>query len=269
MVTWNDAAPPQLPPLSAGQRLRGALRLVAALALTGASLALFLLGRFVRRRLIPGSGFHFAVARFWSRAMLRLIGVRRRVIGTPTPGGGVWLANHASWADILALRTARTVNFVSKAEVRGWPGVGWIAAVCDTVFIERKRSLSHEHRNVLADRLRAGELLCIFPEGTSSDGLRVLPFKSTLLGALFEPGAEAHAIVQPVTVNWIAPPGQPAEFFGWWGDMGFEDHIWDVLCRSLGGEVEVVFHPPAHVSDFADRKHLTRWAEAAVRGGKR
>lgn len=269
MVTWNDAEPPSLPPLTAAERLRGGLRLVAALGLTGVCLGLFLIGRFARRRVLPSSGLHFAVARFWARAMLRLIGVRRRVIGTPTPGGGVWLANHASWADILALRSARTVNFVSKAEVRAWPGVGWIAAVCDTVFIERRRSLSHEHRNALADRLRAGDLLCVFPEGTSSDGLRVLPFKSTLLAALFEPGAEAHATVQPVTVNWIAPPGQPAAFFGWWGAMSFDDHIWQVLCRSVGGGVEIVLHPPAPVSDFEDRKHLTRWAEAAVRGAKR
>jgi 1-acyl-sn-glycerol-3-phosphate acyltransferase len=269
MATWNDAPPPALPPLTTAERLRGGARLAAALALTGVSLSLFLLGRLVRRRLVSGATLHFAVARFWSRAMLRVMGVRRRVVGVPTPGGGVWLANHASWADILAVRSVRTVNFVSKAEVRGWPGVGWIAAVCDTVFIERKRTMAHEHRNVLAERLRAGELLCVFPEGTSSDGLRVLPFKSTLLAALFDRDAEAHAVVQPVTINWIAPPGQPPEFFGWWGDMGFDDHIWEVLCRCRGGEVEVVLHQPAHVSDFADRKHLTRWAEAAVRGGKR
>lgn len=269
MATWNDAPPPALPPLTAVERLRGGVRLVAALALTGACLALFLAGRFLRRWIMPRSGLHFAVARFWSRGMLRIMGVRRRVIGTATAGGGVWLANHASWADILALRSVRTVNFVSKAEVRGWPGVGWIAAVCDTVFIERKRTMAHEHRNVLADRLRNGELLCVFPEGTSSDGLRVLPFKSTLLAALFDRDAEAHALVQPVTVNWIAPRGQPDDFFGWWGDMGFEDHVWDVLCRCRGAEVEVILHAPAHVSDFADRKRLTSWAEAAVRGGKR
>lgn len=268
MVTWDEATPPDLAPLTPGQRARGTARLAAMLALTLACVLLFLLGKLLRRRVWRGVMFHFTVARFWARAMLRLIGVRRRVVGAPIAGGGVWLANHASWADILALRTARLVNFVSKAEVRGWPGVGFIAEMAETVFIERRRSRAQEQRNVLAERLRAGQLLCLFPEGTSSDGLRVLPFKSTLLSALFDDGV-ADAQVQPVTVNWIAPPGQPPEFYGWWGSMPFEGHIWDVVCRSVGGGVELVFHPARPVADFADRKALTRWAEEAVRTTKR
>ncbi len=268
MMTWDGAAAPTLSPLTPLQRLRGAARLAAIVALTLPVLALFLVGRFLRRRVVRGVKFHFRVARFWARAMLRLIGVRRRVIGAPMDAAGVWVCNHASWADILALRSARLVNFVSKAEVRHWPGVGLIARAADTVFIERRRTQAGRQRNELADRIRAGQLLCIFPEGTSSDGRRVLPFKSALLSALFQDGM-IDAQVQPVTLNWIAPPGQPAEFFGWWGSMPFEGHIWDVLCRSGGGAVEIVFHPPRRVTDFTDRKALTRWSEDAVRAGLR
>ncbi|SEA47798.1 lysophospholipid acyltransferase family protein [Rubrimonas cliftonensis] len=267
-VTWNDAAPPDLPPLTPAERLRGGVRVAAMLALTAVCLTLFLILRFVRRRLFRGFKAQFWVARVWARAMLRLIGVRRRVIGAPIRGGGVWLANHASWSDILALRSARLVNFVSKAEVRAWPGIGWIAEVADTVFIERRRSRAHDHRGVLADRLRGGQLLCIFPEGTSSDGLRVLPFKSSLLAALYEPGMPADARVQPVTLNWIAAPGLPREFYGWWGSMPFEGHIWEIACRSRGGVVEIVFHAPCSVHDVGDRKAMTRWAEETVRAAK-
>jgi 1-acyl-sn-glycerol-3-phosphate acyltransferase len=267
--TWRAAAPPALPPLTVAQRARGALRVAGLFAVTGLALPLFVLLRFVRRRIDRRIKAQFLVARVWARAMVRLMGVRREVVGRPIEGAGVWLANHASWADILALRSARLVNFVSKAEVRSWPAVGWIADVADTVFIERRRSLSHAHRDTLAARLRGGQMLCLFPEGTSSDGLRVLSFKSTLLQALFEPGVPEDALVQPVTVNWIAPPGQPAAFYGWWGDMPFEGHIWQVVCRSRGGRVQTVFHPPRRVSDFSDRKAMARWAEEAVRSAKR
>jgi 1-acyl-sn-glycerol-3-phosphate acyltransferase len=268
LLTWNEAAPPALPPLTPRERLRGGLRLAGLAALTGPAVALFYLTRFVRRRLAPGFKLQFLVARLWARGMLWLMGVTPVHVGRPMAGGGIWLANHASWADILALRSARLVNFVSKAEVRGWPGVGALAEAADTVFIERRRVETRRQSAELAARLGAGQLLCLFPEGTSSDGLRVLPFKSGLVSALFDDGAGATA-VQPVTINWIAPPGQPASFYGWWGAMPFEGHIWQVICRSRGGRVELVFHAPRRVSDFADRKALTRWAEAAVRGAKR
>jgi 1-acyl-sn-glycerol-3-phosphate acyltransferase len=269
MLTWNGAVPAALPPLTRGERLRGGLRLAGVLLVTLTAVIIFLIGRSLRRHLSRHVKFHFRAARSWARIMLRLMGVRRTVIGRPIDGPGVWLANHSGWADILALRSARLVNFVSKAEVRGWPAVGWIAEMCDTVFIERRRAAAGEQRNVLAERLRAGQLLCLFPEGTSSDGLRVLPFKSTLLSALYDGGPVSGAWVQPVTVNWIAPDGHDPAFYGWWGDMPFEGHVWDILCRSRGGRVEVVFHEPSEVSRFADRKALTRWAEDAVRGAKR
>ena len=268
-LTWTDAAPPELPPLTAPQRLRGAARVAGLFAVTAVALTLFLIFRFVRRRIDRRIKAQFVVARYWARAMVRLMGVKRVVRGRPIEGAGVMLANHASWADILALRAARLVNFVSKAEVRGWPGVGWIAEVADTVFIERRRSMSLAHSDTLAGRLRAGQTLCLFPEGTSSDGLRVLSFKSTLLQALFEPGVPEDALVQPVTLNWLAPPDLPEAFYGWWGDMPFEGHIWQVCCRSAGGVVETIFHDPCAVADIPDRKAMARWAEAAVRGAKR
>jgi 1-acyl-sn-glycerol-3-phosphate acyltransferase len=268
MLTWNDAEPPALPALTPLERLRGGLRLAGLALLTGPAVALFYLTRFLRRRVAPWFKLQFLIAKLWARAMLWLMGVRPVHVGRPMAGGGVWLANHASWADILALRSARLVNFVSKAEVRRWPGVGALADAADTVFIERRRSDAQRQSAELAGRLRAGQLLCVFPEGTSSDGLRVLPFKSTLVSALFDEGVGA-AMVQPVTINWIAPPDQPACFYGWWGAMPFEGHIWQVVCRSRGGRVEVVFHPPRPVSAFSDRKALTRWAEATVRSAKR
>lgn len=268
-LTWNDAEPPVLPPLRLAERARGGLRLVAVLAATAVALVLFLVGRGLRAWVDRRVSFHFAVARLWSRAMLRLMGVRLRVTGAPMETGGAILANHSSWADILALRATTLIYFVSKAEVRGWAVVGWIADICGTVFIERRKGAAPRQRAELRDRMRAGQRLGIFPEGTSSDGLRVLPFRSTILAALFEPEVREVACAQPVTVNWRPPPSLPPAFYGWWGAMAFGSHIWQVLCRSVGGEVEVVLHPPRAVDGFPDRKALTRWAEETVRSGRR
>ncbi len=268
MLTWDAAEPPALPPLTTAQRLRGALRVAALVALSLPMVTLFYLLRWVRRRLAPWFKAQFFIARLWARSMLWLMGVKPFVVGRPISGGGVWLANHASWADILALRSARLVNFVSKAEVRAWPGVGALAEAADTVFIARRRAETRAQSAELAQRLRAGQLLCIFAEGTSSDGLRVLPFKSALLSALYGEGMTAP-MVQPVTLNWIPPVDLPETFFGWWGAMSFEGHIWQVVCRSRRAKVEIVFHPPRSVADFPDRKALTRWSEDTVRSAKR
>lgn len=268
-LTWNGAQYVTLPPLRRHERLRGGLRVALMLAATAAALLLFLAGRAVRRHLWPRFGGHYTVARWWSVALLRLLGLRRRVLGRPLGGPGVLVANHATWADILALRAVRRINFVAKAEVRAWPGVGWIAEVCETVFIERRRMASREQAARMRERLAKGETLCIFAEGTSSDGLRVLPFKSALLSAVVDLGHEHRLAVQPVTVNWIAPAHLPEAFYGWWGTMGFEAHIWQVACRSTGGLVEVVFHEPVAAVAATDRKALTRHCEAAVRSAKR
>lgn len=269
MVTWNAVAPPQMPALTWPETVSGGLRVAAMLTVTGLALLAFLAGRTIRRHLWTGFGGHYAVARQWARLLLRLFGIRRRVVGQPIAGAGVLVCNHASWADILALRAALRVNFVAKAEVRDWAGVGWVAEVCETVFIERRRMASLAQAEAMRARLRAGETLCIFAEGTSSDGRRVLPFKSALLSAVFDLGQDSATpeavAVQPVTINWIAPPGQPPEFFGWWGTMGFEAHIWQVACRGRGGHVEVVFHQPCRAGEFADRKAMTRHCEETVR----
>ena len=267
--TWNDAPYVVLPPLTPGQELRGALRVAGMVAVTALALALFVPGQALRRRLLPSLAAHYAVARLWSQAMIALLGVRRRVVGQPLNGAGVIVANHASWGDILALRAVTRINFVAKAEVRAWKGIGWVAEVCETVFIQRRRMASRDHASQLRARMAAGETLCIFAEGTSSDGQRVLPFKSALLSAVVELGHARQVAVQPVTLNWLPRDGLPPAFYGWWGTMGFEAHIWQVACRGTGGTVEIVFHPAMAAGATTDRKALTRACEAAVRSAKR
>ena len=201
------------------------------------------------------------------RAAFVILGIRHRVTGHQMRERGAVVANHSSWLDIFALNACKRVYFVSKAEVAGWPGIGWLARATGTVFITRDPRQAKTQQALFEARLKAGHKLLFFPEGTSTDGQRVLPFKSTLFGAFFAPDLREILHVQPVTVNWTAPPGEDGRFYGWWGDMEFGTHLLKVLAAPRQGAVEIIYHTPLRVAEAGDRKMLAVAAEAAVREG--
>ena len=268
MNTWNAEHPPELPPLTVGGRIAGILRMTAFILLTAVILAIFITGRYLRAWLGHWITFHFLAARLWSRAGLWLTGLRLVVRGKPVESGAL-VSNHSTWADILTLRSVKLMYFVAKAEVRSWPAVGVITTVTGTVFIERKRSQAKQQELVLRERLAARQLLIFFPEGTSTDGLRVLPFKSSLFAAFFHDHQGADLWIQPVTVRYLpaAGSGLPPSFYGWWGDMDLGGHIWAVMSRSFGGRAEVIFHQPVKPQSFPDRKALAEHCTAVVARG--
>lgn len=157
--------------------------------------------------------------------------------------------------------------FVAKSEVRGWPGIGWLARGTGTVFINRRRGDAKAQTAVFEDRLAAGHRLLFFPEGTSTDGHRVLPFKSTLFAAFLTDRLRPILHLQPVTLRYVAPAGERPEFYGWWGNMGFAPNLIAMLSAPRHGRVEVVYHPAVAVADHPDRKALARLCETAVRHG--
>lgn len=267
---WSGAAAPELPPLGGRERLRLGLRLVwAGLALLGC-FALFLIARgadWLAERLAgrPVTAMGAAVVQVWAAQALRSIGLGYRQHGEPMREGGAFVANHSSWIDIWALQRAAAPFLVSKAEVRDWPGIGLIGRAIGTMFIDRRPAQAKAQELELLARLARGDRMAIFPEGTSTDGQRILPFKSALFGVFFSPELKDRVAVQPVTIRYHPPAGLPASFYGWWGEMEFSDHMRDVLARSVGGTVEVTFHPALHPDDFAGRKELAQAAERAAR----
>jgi lyso-ornithine lipid O-acyltransferase len=236
-----------------------------------AALTLLLLPVFLVVRLVdyqwPGRYRAHHVVSFWSALLLVLFGLRVRLHGQRFSGPGAIVANHSSWLDILTLHQVAPIRFVAKAEVRKWFLIGFLARISGTLFIERKRSHSKEHQTLVRRRLMGGQILCLFPEGTSSDGLRVLPFKSTLFGALHEFGFDGEFMIQPVSVVYRPATGLRPDFYGWWGTMGFETHIASVLSRSWTGVIDIVLHDPIRVGDVPDRKALARLCEDRVREG--
>jgi lyso-ornithine lipid O-acyltransferase len=263
-IAWNDAEPPAMPKPTPLQWVRMVLRMIAAAIVTLVLILIVLMLQLVER-LIPVNISH-PVVRFWGRVMLWLTGIRPEVYGEPMPHGGAVVTNHGSWLDILVMLSAGDVYFVSKSEVAGWPVIGWLARQTGTVFIERRRSQAMNHQHTLRQRLEHGDRLCFFPEGTSTDTRRVLPFKSTLFAVFVTDELRDLLWIQPATLVYRAPKGQDVAFYGWWGEMDIGPHISSILALSSGGVVEVHFHEAVKATDFEDRKALARHCSDAVTG---
>ncbi|MYF89849.1 MAG: 1-acyl-sn-glycerol-3-phosphate acyltransferase, partial [Boseongicola sp. SB0676_bin_33] len=201
---------------------------------------------------------------FVCRNAFRVLGIRLEINGAPVNRPGVIVSNHSSWLDIFTLNAAGPLYFVAKSEVARWPGIGWLARGTGTVFVQRERREAGNQKTVFEERLADGHRILFFPEGTSSDGRRVLPFKSTLFAALFSDRLP-ELWVQPVTVVYCAPEGKDPRYYGWWGSMEFGPHVVQTLGTRRQGQVEVTWHEPLLVADFAGRKTLAAEAEARVR----
>lgn len=205
------------------------------------------------------------ITQFVCKAAFVILRLPLVVKGNPMAGVGAIVANHSSWLDVFALNAADRVYFVAKSEVAGWPGIGVLARATGTLFIRRKTTEAKRQQQQFESRLLAGHRLLFFPEGTSTDAMRILPFKSTLFAAFLTDHLKPSLNVQPVTVIYHAPPGHDARHYGWWGAMDFAPHLLITLAARRQGRVEVVFHAPLRVADFADRKALAAACEAAVR----
>jgi 1-acyl-sn-glycerol-3-phosphate acyltransferase len=212
--------------------------------------------------------------RFYHRIVCRLIGIHVTRIGEPAEGGVLMAANHTGWIDIPVLSAMAKVSFVAKSEIDHWPFFGTLARLQRTIFIRRgERAKAREDRDHIRERLTAGDALVIFPEGTSSDGNRVLAFKSALLSVAELPLGEDehHAPVQPVSIALTRFHGMPMgrenrPFFAWYGDMELVPHLWQAF--SLGPiDVVVEFHPVVTIDQAGSRKQLAASAEMAVRSG--
>jgi 1-acyl-sn-glycerol-3-phosphate acyltransferase len=265
MTAWQDVPPPPLHITPLGW-LRVLWRGALVGTVTYGGLMVLLLVRLVEWPLFgqarPVTPY---ITKFVCRTALCLMRLPLIVHGTPMTRPGAIVANHSSWLDIFVLNAAQTVYFVAKAEVAAWPGIGWLARATGTIFIARKGTEAKKQQDIFESRLKAGHRLLFFPEGTSTDAIRVLPFKSTLFQAFFSPALERTMHIQPVTVVFHAPKGEDSRHYGWWGDMDFASHLLKTLATPRQGRVEVFFHPEVPVDAFDDRKQLSQHCERVIR----
>ncbi|BCZ78706.1 1-acyl-sn-glycerol-3-phosphate acyltransferase [Paraburkholderia terrae] len=198
--------------------------------------------------------------RAWSLRMLQLCGMRLVVHndGARLDEGVLVVANHISWIDIYVINAWRPTPFVSKAEIRKWPVVGWLAEQLGTVFIQReKRSDAKRIMHELANRLNAGELMCVFPEGTTSDGLQLLPFHANM----FQAAVSASRPVQPVCMMYEDAQGRQSTAPAYIGELSLGESL-DALLR--GGPLTAHVYVGAPLAPGADRRLLAAEAEQAV-----
>ena len=200
-----------------------------------------------------------------SKISLWLLSIPVTRFGDPLLQPGAFVANHTSWLDIFALNSGQSLYFVSKSEVSKWPGIGLLAKATGTLFIRREPKEAVAQKKLVGQRIKMGHRLLFFPEGTSTDGMRVLPFKSALFQAFFDSGSNSLCYIQPVTVTYFAPKNEDPRFYGWWGDMSFAVHLLKTIASRRQGSIEVRYHEPLLVSNFAKRKELAAAAEKIVR----
>jgi lyso-ornithine lipid O-acyltransferase len=240
-------------------------------AVTGLSLAGIPVQWLLVKTGLPGIG---RVPHIYHRALNRVIGVRRTVIGTPATQRPLLLAaNHVSWLDICVLSAVMPVSFVAKSEVASWPVFGLFARLQRTIFVDRtRRSATRGVTAEMAERMKRGDAIVLFAEGTSSDANRVLPFRSALIGAAREAiaeGGEGCVWVQPVSIAYTRYNGVPMGRFwrprvAWYGDMTMGPHLWSLLKRG-GLDATISFGEPIAVDGASDRKAVAREAERQVR----
>jgi 1-acyl-sn-glycerol-3-phosphate acyltransferase len=230
--------------------------------------------------LLPGRAATHIPRIYW-RGMCVILGLRLRVIGTPlraTPDGRpiVYVSNHSSWVDILALGSRLDAAFIAKEEVATWPVIRTIARLGRTTYVRRQRNSTARERDEMRARLAAGDSLILFPEGTTSDGARVLPFRSAFLSIAELPATSdgKPPIVQPVSIVYDRLSGLPVgrasrPTFAWYGDMDIASHFWQ-LAQHGGMRVTILLHPAIDPRDFPNRKSLTQavW-QASANGAAR
>ncbi|MEZ2410039.1 lysophospholipid acyltransferase family protein [Bosea sp. RCC_152_1] len=254
--------------LSAGALLRLALLGLGTLALV--PLQLVVLRAWPARAGVLPLRFH--------RLVCFCLGVRRRVRGTPpSPGAGALIvANHVSWLDICVLGAEQKLAFVAKSEVASWPVIGFLAKLQHTVFIDRqRRSATAGVAAAMGARIAAGEDIVLFAEGTTGDGTRILPFRSSLLGAAHQAmgDTESDVTVYPLAVTYTGRQGLPGGriergALAWYGDTELVPHLRHVLaCGKV--DVELVWGAPIVMGRATSRKEATRLAEATVRAARR
>lgn len=219
--------------------------------------------------------YAYAVPELWHRGVCRIFNIQFYIEGTPYKSSQVfYMCNHLSYLDIPMLGSViKQASFLAKSEVKNWPVFGFLSTLHQTEYIERKRTAVAEAAEALTNKVANGRNLIIFPEGTSTDGRTVRPFKSSLFVlALDSKNTDLH--IQPVTIKLLEADGRPPfdqkdrDIYAWHIDMNTElpVHLWR-FAKSKGARLLVIFHPPLKASDFDDRKALAKTCHDSVING--
>lgn len=198
--------------------------------------------------------------RWWLSRIVRIIGGQVTTYGQPAPVGSLLASNHVSWLDIALLGGQTEITFLSKSEVKHWPVIGWLAAQAGTLFIERgKRDGAKGASEQIAERLQQAERVLMFPEGTTTDNINILPFHARLFAA----AVTANAPIQPVAIHYLNTQGQTHPLVPYLNNQSLMHNLWSILAEPAI-LIEVHFLPSI-ASHSVPRKELAAYSEQQVR----
>jgi 1-acyl-sn-glycerol-3-phosphate acyltransferase len=199
---------------------------------------------------------------WWAAKLLRVVGVATRIEGLPPAegeAGAMIAANHVSWLDIFAISSVRPTRFIAKSEIRDWPAAGWVVERAGTIFIRRERRHDTMRINELVhDALMQGDRVGLFPEGTTTEGDRLLKFHSSL----FEPAVANHAHVHPCAIRYEHPDGTLCRAMAYVGELSFMQSL-GLVIRQRGVVARIAF-APAIETDGRNRREVAAAARASV-----
>ena len=264
--TWEKENVDVFPSISFFQILKGLFRLLVFLSVTIVFVLIFLTFKTLFKPLNLNYPV-FLIRKSWSIFILRLFGLKLKVTGKQSNNAAIFVSNHISWTDILVIQSVLDIIFVAKSDVKKMPGLGFLASIANTVFIDRNPQKISEDSLILRKKIESGKLICFFPEGTSTDGIRVLKFKPGFFQLLFDNiyNKNKHIKkVQPLSIYYkVYNKNLSKDFYGWWGSMGIIPHITKILCLS-SGSVELKFHDPLNSEEFNNRKEIALIAENII-----
>ncbi|MEO0368243.1 MAG: lysophospholipid acyltransferase family protein [Pseudomonadota bacterium] len=219
----------------------------------------------VRALRIPG---HENMVHWFHAGLRRILGIHIHISGTiseATPC--LYVSNHISYLDIIVLGDLRAY-FIAKSEVASWPVFGQLARFQNTLFIERKASRAREQMKIMQNHLSSGKRLTLFPEGTSTDGAHVEPFKSSLFAAADLPNPEQRVPIQAVTIAYVLHDGKPMnqgmrDHYAWYATMPFASHFFSLFPLKKV-DVNIHFHPVCYLDEFESRKACADHCQSLV-----
>jgi 1-acyl-sn-glycerol-3-phosphate acyltransferase len=210
----------------------------------------------------------------WQNATCRIFSIKREILGTPIKNQQViYVSNHVSYLDIPVIGSVLQSSFVAKSDVASWPVFGFLSKLQQTAFISRTRTDVKKGTGTLETMLNEGKNLVIFPEGTSTEGIKVKPFKSSLFSVLLNE-KDGGLTLQPFTigiksVNGKIPKNQKQrDIYAWHLNMDtpLAPHLWN-FAKGKGAVITLIFHPPINTNTFSDRKTLAKGCQFTVSNG--
>lgn len=213
--------------------------------------------------------FFYIPAIFFHSCVCLIFNIKVKVEGDIATGHVIYAGNHVSYMDIPVLGSFLKATFISKAEVKSWPLFGWLATIAETIFIKRTRNAAQECIDEIGKMLDRNRSLILFPEGTSSNGKDILPFKSSLFELFLNDHLKNRLAIQPFTISITETNGKTPEtqndrdLYAWHGDMDFGPHMWKMALEK-GVKVTVTFHAPLAASHYTNRKTFAKECEDSV-----